>query len=217
MSNNEGSKDGRARAWTFLVYPFESAPDNWRDILDNECVPWIESPLHDPDPDAINIDEHDYRHHHVELLYDGKKSYDQVSEITKKLNATRPFVVNDIRAMTRYFAHLDQPNKQHFSAKDIIPHCGADLKDYLTNKSDKYFYIKQMKQYCLDNKIMEFAVLFDLAAEFHYDDWFPLLCDNCSFVMNLFLKSYRNTDEETKLYLEDPEKIIDGQSTELPS
>ena len=50
---NVGSKDGRARAWTFLVYP-DSAPENWRDILDTTvCVPWVESPLHDPDGSSI--------------------------------------------------------------------------------------------------------------------------------------------------------------------
>ena len=160
MAENTGSKDGRARVWTFLVYPFESAPENWREILDAECIPWIESPLHNPDPEALNHDEHDYRHHHIELIYSGKKSYDQITEITKKLNATRPFVVNDIRAMTRYFAHLDQPNKQKFSPKEIIAHCGADIKDYLENRSDRYLYIKEMKQYCLDNRKPSIKMIF---------------------------------------------------------
>ena len=36
-------KDERVRNWTFIVYP-ESAPDKWRDILDDMHVPWIESP-----------------------------------------------------------------------------------------------------------------------------------------------------------------------------
>lgn len=51
MAENKGSKDGRARAWTFIVYP-DSAPENWRDILDSKCIPWVESPLHDPDPNS---------------------------------------------------------------------------------------------------------------------------------------------------------------------
>ncbi|WP_225354628.1 Rep family protein, partial [Ligilactobacillus murinus] len=41
-------KDDRARTWTFIVYP-ESAPENWRDLLDEYHVPWVESPLHDKD------------------------------------------------------------------------------------------------------------------------------------------------------------------------
>lgn len=38
----------KTRAWTFIVYP-DSAPDNWRDILDELHIPWVESPLHDKD------------------------------------------------------------------------------------------------------------------------------------------------------------------------
>ena len=41
-------KDDRARTWTFIVYP-ESAPQNWRELLDECHVSWVESPLHDKD------------------------------------------------------------------------------------------------------------------------------------------------------------------------
>ena len=40
--------DSRARNWSLVVYP-ESAPENWRDILDDYHIPWVESPLHDKD------------------------------------------------------------------------------------------------------------------------------------------------------------------------
>ncbi|HDT7711324.1 TPA: replication protein, partial [Enterococcus faecium] len=42
------TKDERTRNWTFVVYP-ESAPENWREFLDELHVPWVESPLHDKD------------------------------------------------------------------------------------------------------------------------------------------------------------------------
>ena len=42
------AKETRTRSWTFLVYP-ESAPDNWRDYLDEEHLEWVESPLHEFD------------------------------------------------------------------------------------------------------------------------------------------------------------------------
>lgn len=41
-------KSGRAVVWTFIVYP-ESAPENWRSLLDDLHVPWVEGPLHDKD------------------------------------------------------------------------------------------------------------------------------------------------------------------------
>lgn len=38
----------KGRDWAFVVYP-ESAPENWREILDETRMRWIESPLHDKD------------------------------------------------------------------------------------------------------------------------------------------------------------------------
>lgn len=40
--------DGRTRNWCAVVYP-DSAPENWRDILDGQHICWVESPLHDQD------------------------------------------------------------------------------------------------------------------------------------------------------------------------
>ncbi|MDU7039740.1 MAG: Rep family protein, partial [Lactococcus lactis] len=62
-------KDTRTRNWTFFVYP-ESAPSNWREILDSYHVPWIESPLHDKD---VNSDgEIKKAHWHVLLMFSSK-------------------------------------------------------------------------------------------------------------------------------------------------
>ena len=41
----------KGRDWTFIVYP-ESAPLDWRNILDETHIKWIESPLHDKDFNA---------------------------------------------------------------------------------------------------------------------------------------------------------------------
>ena len=41
----------KGRDWTFVVYP-ESAPENWRTILDETFMRWVESPLHDKDVNA---------------------------------------------------------------------------------------------------------------------------------------------------------------------
>ncbi|MEJ7448104.1 Rep family protein, partial [Staphylococcus epidermidis] len=44
---NKASQDKvRTRNWTFVIYP-ESVFQNWRDVLDNEYIQWVESPLHD--------------------------------------------------------------------------------------------------------------------------------------------------------------------------
>lgn len=69
------AKDNRTRNWTFVVYP-ESAPDNWREIIDEYRTPWIESPLHDKD---VNPDgELKKPHWHVMMMFPTNKSYDQI-------------------------------------------------------------------------------------------------------------------------------------------
>ena len=43
MDDEKAKKvDNRARNWSLVVYP-ESAPENWRDILDDYHIPWVES------------------------------------------------------------------------------------------------------------------------------------------------------------------------------
>ena len=48
MAEENVQKDTRSRNWSWIIYP-ESAPENWRTILDESGEKWIESPLHDKD------------------------------------------------------------------------------------------------------------------------------------------------------------------------
>ena len=66
----ERSPDVRARAWTFIVYP-ESAPENWRDVLDGFHLQWACSPIHDRDVNATG--EPKKAHWHILLSFGGKK------------------------------------------------------------------------------------------------------------------------------------------------
>ena len=69
-------KDDRSRVWTFVCYP-ESVREGWRDALDDLHIAWAESPLHDKDTNADGSAKKP--HWHVLLVFDGKKSYEQVS------------------------------------------------------------------------------------------------------------------------------------------
>ena len=201
---SEKKKDERTRNWVFIEYP-ESAPDDWRDKLDDLLIEWIESPLHDRD---VNPDGTPKKHHwHVLLLFAGKKSFDQVYEITKSVNGTIPKPCISVRGQVRYMAHLDNPEKAQYSQSDIIGHQGADIQSYLKPTSAmRYQCIKDMQRYIVENNVNEYWKFLNYAAENRFDDWFPLLCDNCSYVISNFIKSRRhggNTPEVRKLV--DPE------------
>ncbi|WP_460901590.1 Rep family protein, partial [Staphylococcus aureus] len=66
----------------------ESAPCNWREILDSYHVPWLESPLDDKD---VNGDGEIKRAHWLLLLiFSSIKIYTQLLEITVQLNSPIP-------------------------------------------------------------------------------------------------------------------------------
>lgn len=185
-------KDERTRNWTFIVYP-DSAPENWIEILSEEQVPFVISPLHDKD---VNADgEVKKPHWHVMLMFSSKKSLAQIQEITQKINSPIPQKVNDVKAMSRYFLHLDNPEKYQYRKEDLKVYGGVNVDKYLTSvseqKDERYQGIREMCQFVDDNGIIEFSDLMAYAMS-NRDDWFALLCDNSAYVIGMYIKSRRH-------------------------
>ena len=179
----------RNRGFSFIIYP-ESAPNNWRSIIDEFHVSWAESPLHEFDVEPTG--EIKKPHWHIVLNFDSVKSLDQVKELIKPLHGSIPIPLNSVRGMVRYFAHLDNPEKYQYPVDQIIGHGGMDVHDLLRmSASARYNVIRKMCVYVKENDITEFFQLMDYAAQFHYEDWFPLLCDNSAYVVNQYIKSNR--------------------------
>ena len=189
MSGKKTSSD-RVRHWTFVAYP-DSVPLNWRDVLDGEYIQWVESPLHDRDTNADG--ELKKPHWHILVMFDGKKSFEQVKELTDKLNATIPQKCASAKGLVRYMAHLDNPEKAQYERSSIIGHGGVDIAEYLKlTSSTRYQLIGEMMDYVVDNDITELEDLAYYARSERFDDWFPLLCDNSAYIMGEFIKSHRN-------------------------
>ena len=183
-------KETRTRIWTFIVYP-ESSPENWVDILNDMHLEFVVSPLHDQDKNATG--ELKKPHWHVLLMYNGVKSYDQVKEITDMINCPRPERCHNAKAMVRYMAHLDNPDKAHYKIEDIRAYGGVDIQELLRpTTSERYSIIREMIEYVRNEQIIELQDLIDYAIAERYDDWFPLLCDSCTYVVNQYIKSIRH-------------------------
>lgn len=180
---------GRTRSWTFIIYP-DSVLKDWRDVLDSLHIQWVESPLHDKDTNADG--EIKKEHYHILLMFESVKSYDQVLEITTGINATIPQKCNGAKGLVRYMAHLDNPEKYQYSKSDIIGRGGADVMELLRPTSaDRYSLIKEMIDYITQQEITEFEDLVVYAMNNRFDDWFPLLCDNSTYIVSNFIKSRR--------------------------
>lgn len=181
------TNDGRARNWVFILYP-ESAPTNWAELLDGLHVPAVVSPLHDKD---VNPDgEPKKPHHHILLLFPGKKSYEQVKVISQDLlNGTIPQECKNARGQVRYFLHMDNPEKVQYSASDMRSFGGADCSEYLkiTNIC-RHEMLRKMRKYIRDNNIYSFAQFLDFCDDEH-TEWSDLLDDNSTMVISNYIKS----------------------------
>lgn len=186
-SNVGQAKDGRARNWCAVVYP-ESAPENWREILDDDHFEWAESPLHDKDVDPNG--EVKKAHWHVVFAFDGKKSFEQVKELTDAINAPIPQKCASLKGSVRYFAHLDNPDKFQYPAAEIVAHGGLDVRELLKPPAAaRYALLREIIEYIRAEKITEFADLLFYAMDDRPDDWLPLLCDSSTIMLTELIKS----------------------------
>lgn len=178
-------KDGRSRNFATLVYP-ESAPENWLELLQQTAIPCFVSPLHDSDVDPDGVLKK--AHYHVMLKFEGKKSPEQVREIVEIFGGVGAETVQSARGYARYMCHLDNPEKAQYKTEDVKSFAGADYFGEIGTVLDKYKAIREMRDFCKQEKIEEYCDLLDYADE-NRDDWFRVLCDNGSYVMKEYLKS----------------------------
>lgn len=195
MAEKKSRGSDRTRNWTFVLYE-DSAPTNWRDMLDDEHIEWVESPWHDKD---INADgEPKKKHKHILLLFGGVKSYEQVKDVTDKLHCPIPQRCHNAKAMVRYMAHLDNPEKAQYDVSEIRGHGGVDLAELLRpSSSERYSLLREMIAFVKAHNVTEFKDLMDYAAAERFDDWFPLLCDNSAYVVGQYIKSQRHASSVT--------------------
>lgn len=194
MAEKKSRGAGRTRSWTCIIYPTDGnppAPQNWREIIDEEHIQWIESPLHDKDTNADGTPKKP--HIHLLFMYESVKTFEQVKELTDKLNAPIPQKCNGAKGLVRYMAHLDNPEKVQYSVSDIIGHGGADVAELLKpSSSERYQLIGEMMDFVREQNITEMEDLLYYARVERFDDWFPLLCDNSAYIMGAMIKSRRH-------------------------
>lgn len=188
-SNKEtAGGDVRARAWTFIVYP-ESAPENWREVLDGYHIAWACSPLHDKDINATG--EPKKPHWHILLSFGGKKGYKQICGISESVCGALPQVCHNQKGLVRYFTHRDNPEKAQYKQSDIEAHGGFDLEEYLKPTASECMALQdEMIEWCFKNDITEFWVL-KIYALRERPDWSAELSRSC-FQITQFLKSRRH-------------------------
>lgn len=171
-TDSKGKARLRFRNFTTIVYP-DSAPEDWIARLDEYCVPYIISPLHDRDKNMVG-NTPKKPHYHVMIMFDNVKSLEQVKEIFTDINAVGGEIVQSPRGTARYLCHLDNPEKARYSVTDVRCGFGADYDSLCTLNSDlrtttrlmqdvirqhDFVYLEDFADWCMDNNEEFYKVL----------------------------------------------------------
>ena len=202
--------DGRARAWTFIVYPGDIRED-WRECLDIFHLEWVESPFHDKDLNPTG--EEKKPHIHILVMFTNVKSYEQIRDICREAfgevegsesikGCSFPQKCHNIKSLVRYFMHWDNPEKHRYSVTDLHCHGGACVDDYLTpSASERYEIINDIEEYIAENNITEFKDICDIARVAHFDTWHPVLCQpGTASIIHSYVTSLRHKLKGVNFY-----------------
>lgn len=141
----------RARAWTCVVYP-DSAPEDWQEILRDQLVECLISPLHDKDIEPDNS-EPKKAHWHVVLSFHSPVSQDKAKEVFEKIGGVGCEKVKDFKQIARYLCHLDQPNKHRYPIEDVISIGAIDYPALVMSGADEDELLDEIfdfiQQYCI--------------------------------------------------------------------
>ncbi|VEF04503.1 replication protein [Streptococcus dysgalactiae] len=148
----------RSTIWTFLIYK-ESAPEDYKQVLEELCIPFVLSPWHDKDIDR-KTGEFKKPHKHGAFFFDSLKSYRQVSELIKnKLNGPEHVeIVMSPTGLYHYFTHAENPEKSPYNIDDIESGCGFDLDKFLLERNSSEF-INEVIDIIEENDFTEFEEL----------------------------------------------------------
>lgn len=149
--------DIKKRNWGFVLYP-ESAPEDWKDILQLKGLAFAVSPLHDKDINPTG--EEKKPHYHIILTYGSPTTYKNVKTITDELNQPIPIPLESVRGYYRYFTHKDNPEKYQYNESGIELFNAFDVTDVMNN-FEVFQCMKEIQTVILENDILEYCDLMD--------------------------------------------------------
>lgn len=155
----------KKRYWAMCVF-IDSAPEGWKDRLQQTGLPCAISPLHDKDKHEDGTDKKP--HYHVILAYSGPTTYNNVKALTTSLNQPIPIPLDSVKGYYRYLTHMDNPEKAQYSEDDITTLNGFDIGDYIDlSSSEIRQYMHELNKMIYELDITEYA---DLNALLTFDE-----------------------------------------------
>ena len=198
-----GNENTQARNWAFVCYP-ESAPENWRDILQATGLEFAISPLHDKDLDPT--EEEKKSHWHIIAVWQsGSTKGRSVKRITDSINAPMPIPLSSVKGYYRYLTHKDNPDKHQYSESDITTLNGFNIANHSDLTRNEINEIKKrIQKMIVAEGIVEYSHLLDiLLFQDYMVEW--EVASNHTIMLNAYLRSRRHILESR--YARSEEKI----------
>ena len=209
----------KKRNWAFFVYPskeyldkigttydgadgYGTAPENWREILQQTGLQCAVSPLHDKDKLEDGSGRTKKPHWHIIVAYSGPTSFNVVKKLTDNLNSPIPQALEQIRGYYRYLTHKDNPEKYQYDSKDITTINGFNIADFeeLT-KSEVATYKRQLYELVRQQGFTEYADLLDYLLDNQMFTEFDIASSHTLY-LNVAITSARHRAEKIK-----PQKV----------
>lgn len=179
----------KKRNWAFVLYP-ESAPEDWRDRLQQTGLQCAISPLHDSDLDPTG--EKKKAHYHIILCYSGPTSFNVVNQLTHSLNQPIPQALEQVRGYYRYLTHKDNPDKFQYNECDITTLNGFNIADYVEMTRSEINEIKRRLQALIRAMgFQEYAEFMDFIMDNALPEEYEVACSNTVF-FNSYISSRRH-------------------------
>lgn len=202
----------KKRYWTFVLYP-ESAPKDWREILQRTGLEIAVSPLHDKDINP-GTEEIKKPHYHLILCYTGPVTGNTVkSLVVDALNQPIPLPIDSVRGLYRYFTHKDNPEKYQYDESDITTINGFNILNFADlSSADKTKIKLELVKFIIEKNICEYSDFIIQVMKLNKDDYFFIASTQTIF-FNAFIKSKKYKTEKVCIR----EQIVDKDTGEILS
>lgn len=204
---SEKKSTTKKRYWAFVLYP-ESAPEDWRDRLQQTGLQCCISPLHDRDTEPTG--EPKKAHYHVIGCYPGPTTYNAVKTLTDSLRQPIPQPLDSVRGYYRYLTHQDNPDKFQYDESDIQTINGFNILDFVELTRSEVANIKRRLQVIIRERgFTEYSQLMDYCMdEGSFEEYDVASCNTLFFDRYVSSRRHKkaprmSVDPETGEVLED--------------
>ena len=183
----------KKRNWAFVLYP-ESAPSNWRELLQLTGLECVISPLHDKD---VNPDGTPKKpHYHIIICYQGPTSYNVVKTLCDSLNCPIPQYLESVKGYYRYLTHMDNPEKAQYSKDDIQALNGFNILNYVEiTKAEAAEYKRKIQTLIREQDMVEYCDLLDYLLDNSLLEELDVAMNN-TLLFNNYIKSRKYKRQE---------------------